>query len=60
MDTRIRNISLTGLGVKVPMAYEPGAIEAALAAVVGNDPELAEELRRSLIESGERLSLIHI
>jgi HPt (histidine-containing phosphotransfer) domain-containing protein len=36
------------------MAYEPGAIETALAAVVGNDPELAEELRRSLIESAER------
>ena len=42
------------MGVKVRMAYEPGAIEAALAAVVGNDPELAEELRRSLIESAER------
>jgi HPt (histidine-containing phosphotransfer) domain-containing protein len=50
----MRNISLTGMGVKVPMAYEPGAIEAALAAVVGDDPELAEELRRSLIESAER------
>lgn len=36
------------------MAYEPGAIEAALAAVVGDDPQLAEELRRSLIESAER------
>lgn len=36
------------------MAYEPGAIESALAAVVGNDPDLAAELRRSLIESAER------
>ena len=50
----MRNISLTGMGVKLRMAYEPGAIEAALAAVVGDDPELAEELRRSLIESAER------
>lgn len=36
------------------MVYEPGAIESALAAVVGNDPELAADLRRSLIESAER------
>jgi len=42
------------MGVKMRMSYEPGAIEAALAAVVGDNPELAEELRRALIESAER------
>jgi HPt (histidine-containing phosphotransfer) domain-containing protein len=36
------------------MAYEPGAIEAALAAAVGDDPALVAELRQALIESAER------
>jgi hypothetical protein len=36
------------------MAYEPGAIEAALAAAVGDDAVLVGELRGALIESAER------
>lgn len=33
------------------MAYEIGALDASLAAAVGNDPSLVHELRASLIES---------
>ncbi len=36
------------------MAYEPGALEAALAAAVGDDPTLVAELRSALIESAEQ------
>jgi hypothetical protein len=36
------------------MAYETGAIEAALAAAVGDDAALVKELRSALIESAER------
>jgi HPt (histidine-containing phosphotransfer) domain-containing protein len=36
-----------------PMAYEPGAIEAALAAAVGDDPSLMADLHHALVESAE-------
>lgn len=36
------------------MAYDPGAIDATLAAAVGEDPQLITELRRAFIESAER------
>lgn len=36
------------------MAYDPGAIDATLAAAVGEDPQLIAELRRAFIESAER------
>lgn len=32
------------------MAYEIGALDASLAAAVGNDPSLVQELRSSLVE----------
>jgi HPt (histidine-containing phosphotransfer) domain-containing protein len=37
-----------------PMAYEPGALDAALAAAVGEDPTLMLELRLAMLESAER------
>ena len=36
------------------MAYDPGAIEATLAAAVGDDPGLIAELRIALVDSAER------
>lgn len=33
------------------MAYDPGALDSTLAAVVGNDPALAAELRAAFVES---------
>ncbi|MGF1550338.1 MAG: Hpt domain-containing protein [Sphingomonadaceae bacterium] len=36
------------------MVYDPGALDAALAAAVGEDGKLAEELRASFIESARR------
>lgn len=36
------------------MAYDPGAIDATLAAVVGDDPALAAELRLAFVESARR------
>ena len=36
------------------MAYDPGAIEATLAAAVGDDPALIAELRIAFIDSVER------
>ncbi len=36
------------------MAYEPGALDAALAAAVGDDPALMLELRMAMLESAER------
>ncbi|RJF90968.1 Hpt domain-containing protein [Sphingomonas cavernae] len=36
------------------MAYDPGALDTALAAAVGNDPSLIAELRRAFLESAER------
>ena len=38
----------------MPMAYDPGALNASLAAAVGNDSELMAELRLAFIESGRR------
>jgi histidine phosphotransfer protein HptB len=36
------------------MAYDPGAIEATLAAAVGDDPALIAELRIAFVDSAER------
>lgn len=36
------------------MAYDPGALHAALAAAVGNDGALIEELRAAFVESASR------
>lgn len=33
------------------MAYDPGALDSTLAAVVGNDPALAAELRAAFVDS---------
>lgn len=39
------------------MAYDPGAINATLAAAVGDDPGLLAELRIALVDSAERAVL---
>ena len=36
------------------MAYDPGAIDAALAAAVGDEPALIAELRMAFVDSAER------
>ncbi|MCU6452554.1 Hpt domain-containing protein [Sphingomonas sp. A2-49] len=36
------------------MAYDPGAIDAALAAAVGDEPGLIAELRLAFVESAQR------
>ncbi len=36
------------------MAYDPGALDAALAAAVGDDPALAAELRAVFLDSAHR------
>ena len=36
------------------MAYDPGALNASLAAAVGSDPQLMEELRAAFVESAAR------
>ena len=36
------------------MAYDPGALNASLAAAVGSDSDLMAELRQAFIESAER------
>lgn len=36
------------------MAYDPGAIDATLAAAVGNEPALVAELRLAFMESAQR------
>ncbi|HEU0135287.1 MAG TPA: Hpt domain-containing protein [Allosphingosinicella sp.] len=36
------------------MVYDPGALNASLAAAVGNDPELMQELRAAFLESAAR------
>ena len=42
------------------MAYDPGALNASLAAAVGADPELMAELRAAFVESAARqLDLMH-
>ena len=40
-----------------PMAYDPGAIEANLAAAVGDDPTLIAELRQAFIDSAAKAVL---
>ena len=37
------------------MAYDPGAIDATLAAAVGDEPELIQELRDAFADSARRL-----
>ncbi|MGT2515811.1 Hpt domain-containing protein [Sphingomonas panni] len=37
------------------MAYDPGAIDAALAAAVGDEPQLIAELRGAFIDSARRV-----
>ena len=39
------------------MAYDPGAIEATLAAAVGDDPALIAELRLAFVESADKALL---
>jgi HPt (histidine-containing phosphotransfer) domain-containing protein len=36
------------------MVYDPGALNASLAAAVGSDPELMRELRNAFLESASR------
>lgn len=36
------------------MAYDPGAIDATLAAAIGDDPALIAELRSAFVESAQR------
>lgn len=36
------------------MSYDPGALDAALAAAVGNDPALVADLRYAFVESAQR------
>lgn len=36
------------------MSYDPGALDSALAAAVGDDPALQAELRRAFLESARR------
>ncbi|MEA3016770.1 MAG: hypothetical protein QOI38_1492, partial [Sphingomonadales bacterium] len=36
------------------MAYDPGALDASLAAAVGSDPQLMAELRGAFVESAAR------
>ena len=36
------------------MAYDPGAIDATLAAAVGDEPQLIEELRNAFLEGVQR------
>ena len=38
------------------MVYDPGALNASLAAAVGSDPELMRELRSAFLESATRLA----
>jgi HPt (histidine-containing phosphotransfer) domain-containing protein len=37
------------------MAYDPGAIEATLAAAVGDDPQLIAELRHAFLDGARRM-----
>ena len=40
------------------MAYDPGAIEATLAAAVGDDPALIAELRLAFVESADKALIV--
>ena len=46
-----RNQELSLFDVILGMAYDPGAIDATLAAAVGDEPALIAELRESFLES---------
>jgi HPt (histidine-containing phosphotransfer) domain-containing protein len=47
-------VALTGFGYRSAMAYDPGTLNASLAAAVGADPELMAELRAAFVESAAR------
>lgn len=49
-----RKLPLTRPPYAAIMAYDPGAIDATLAAAVGDDPALAAELRLAFTQSAER------
>ncbi len=48
------NQELSLFGVARGMAYDPGAIDATLAAAVGDEPVLIAELRESFLDSVKR------
>jgi len=48
------NQELSLFGVAQGMAYDPGAIDATLAAAVGDEPVLIAELRESFLDSVKR------
>ena len=50
----MRNRLLSGGAYPEVMAYDPGAIDAALAAAVGDEPALIAELRLAFCEGVER------
>lgn len=53
---RIAKLSVNGSAAKwLVMAYDPGAIDATLAAAVGDDPALIAELREAFLESALRV-----
>jgi HPt (histidine-containing phosphotransfer) domain-containing protein len=47
-------VLLTAFGYPQDMAYDPGALNASLAAAVGSDPALMAELRSAFVESAAR------
>lgn len=48
------NLCLTRMAVAPEtMAYDPGALEAALSAAIGDDPGLAKELRIAFLDSAK-------
>lgn len=49
-----RNASVTTVAIGTRMAYDPGAIEATLAAAVGDDPGLIAELRLAFVDSADK------
>ena len=50
---RLRGVNVpTNIGVD--MVYDPGALNASLAAAVGSDPELMRELRTAFLDSAAR------
>jgi HPt (histidine-containing phosphotransfer) domain-containing protein len=48
------NAALTGWGLGKAMVYDPGALNASLAAAVGSDPSLMADLRAAFIDSAAR------
>ena len=51
---RLRNDPLNERRYARDMAFDPGAIDATLAAAVGDEPALIAELRAAFIDSAER------